>query len=170
MVVCTIGIDVETTGRQAEALRREIEELMVEDKTMSMTEIKVSNPFIQPLALQLCTVLRGTYVSEGFLKFLFQQTIMSMGPYFSSIVHCMYYTLIHSPLYVLYSHIQPTVYVLHLSKFLYILPRPKYLTFNHFLQMYVSVICMYVFASTTSTKHMAFTKNCTEQYFNIFYF
>jgi hypothetical protein len=35
--------DVETTGRQAEALRREIEELMVEDKTMSMTEIKVFN-------------------------------------------------------------------------------------------------------------------------------
>jgi hypothetical protein len=37
-------IDVETTGRQAEALRREIEELMVEDKTMSVTEIKVSDP------------------------------------------------------------------------------------------------------------------------------
>jgi len=51
MVVCTIGVDVETTGRQAEALRREIEELMVEDKTMSMTEIKVSNHFIRPLAL-----------------------------------------------------------------------------------------------------------------------
>jgi hypothetical protein len=39
-----LRIDVETTGRQAEALRREIEELMVEDKTMSVTEIKVSDP------------------------------------------------------------------------------------------------------------------------------
>jgi hypothetical protein len=39
-----LRIDVETTVRQAEALRREIEELMVEDKTMSVTEIKVNDP------------------------------------------------------------------------------------------------------------------------------
>ena len=38
---------METTGRHAEALKREIHELMVEDKTMSMTEIKVFKGIVQ---------------------------------------------------------------------------------------------------------------------------
>jgi len=47
ILVANTKLDVETTGRQAEALKREIDELMVEDKTMSMTEIKVFKGTVQ---------------------------------------------------------------------------------------------------------------------------
>jgi hypothetical protein len=63
---------VETTGRQAEALRREIEELMVEDKTMSVTEIKVSDPMqhFDPESIDIKQFHPKEGASEGIEKVL----------------------------------------------------------------------------------------------------